>query len=139
MARLHGRNGRMYADFSSAGGGSASPVASMESWEMNFTAERVEVTSLGDTSRQYVQGLPNAEGSFSGFYDEGENTPYSAATDITTTGARKFYAYANLGDTTKYWYGSAFFDCTVGTSVSGAVTLSGSWAAASDITAVGIT
>lgn len=139
MARLHGKQGRMYADFSAAGASAATPVAALESWEINATADRVEVTSLGDQSRQYVQGLPNAEGSFSGFYDDSANTAYSAAQDVTSAAARKVYLYPSTGDLTKYFYTTAFFDVTFGTSVSGAVTLSGSWAAASDLTAIGIT
>lgn len=139
MARLHGRTGRLYADFSAAGGGSATPVAALKSWEINASSDRVDVTAMGDSNKQYLQGLPDAQGSFSGFYDDSSDTAYSAARDISSNAARKFYQYPSTNDTDKYWYGTAYFDVTITGDVAGAIETSGSWAAASDVTAVGIT
>ena len=139
MARLHGRTGRLYADFSAAGGGSATPVAALKSWEINASSDRVDVTAMGDSNKQYLQGLPDAQGSFSGFYDDASNTAYSAARDISDNAARKFYQYPSVSDTSRYFYGTAYFDVTITGDVAGAIETSGSWAAASDVTSVGIT
>lgn len=139
MARLHGRTGRLYADFSSAGGGSATPVAALKSWEINATSDRVDVTAMGDENKQYLQGLPDAQGSFSGFYDDDANTAYSAARDISSNAARTFYLYPTTNNTLKYWYGTGYFDVTVTGDVGAAIETSGSWAAASNVTPVGIT
>lgn len=139
MARLHGRTGRLYADFSSAGGGSAAPVAALRSWEINASSDRVDVTAMGDSNKQYLQGLPDAQGSFSGWYDDAANTAYSAARDISSNAARTFYLYPTTNDTDKYFYGTAYFDVSITGDVGGAIETSGSWAAASDVTSVGIT
>lgn len=140
MARLHGRTGRLYADFSSAGGGSASPVASLKSWEINASSDRVDVTAMGDSNKQYLQGLPDAQGSFSGFYDDEANTAYSAARDISSNAARAFYLYPDTNNaSTKYFYGTGYFDVTITGDVGAAIETSGTWAAAGDVTAVGIT
>ncbi len=139
MARLHGRSGRLYADFSSAGGAAATPVVAQKSWELQGSSDRVDVTCLGDSNKVYLQGLSDAQGSFTGLYDDEANTAYSAAIDISSNSARKFYLYPTTNDTDKYWYGTAFFDVTVTGDVANAIELSGSWAAASTITPVGIT
>lgn len=139
MARLHGRTGRLYADFSAAGAAAPEPVAALKSWEINASSDRVDVTAMGDTNKVYLQGLPDAQGSFSGFYDDSADTAYTAARDISSNAARGFYLYPSTNDTSKYFYGTAYFDVTITGDVGSAIETSGSWAAASNITAVGIT
>ena len=58
MARLHGRNGRVYLALAS--GGTAEPLAFQAKWSMNFSTDKAEVTALGDTNKVYVAGLPDA-------------------------------------------------------------------------------
>lgn len=130
MARKHGRNGRLYVDIAS--GGSAEPVAFLNNWDIQFTVDNVEVTSFGDTNKVYVAGLPDASGSFSGFFDSESAQLYTAATDGV---ARSFYLYPDTADAT-YWYGTALFDFSVSSSVDGAVTISGNWNAASGVSKV---
>lgn len=139
MARLHGRTGRLYADFSSAGGGSASPVASLNNWSCDFTTEKVEVTSFGDSGRQYLAGLPDSSGAFAGYYDEGAASAYAAAIDVSANSARKFYLYPTTNSTSIYWFGTAFFDASYSAAVDGAIELSGNWSASTDVLAVGVT
>lgn len=139
MARIHGRSGRLYADFSAAGGGSATPVVSQKTWEINASSDRVDVTCMGDQNKTYLQGLPDAQGSFTGLYDDSGDTAYSAARDISANSARVFYLYPTVNSSGSYFYGSAYFDVTITGDVGNAIEMSGSWAAASDITAVGIT
>lgn len=139
MARLHGRTGRLYADFSAGGGAAATPVVSQKSWEINASSDRTDVTCMGDMNKVYLQGLPDAQGSFTGLYDDAAGTAYSAARDISDNAARKFYLYPTTNDTAKYFYGTAYFDVTITGDVANAIEMSGSWAAAGDVVSVGIT
>jgi hypothetical protein len=130
MARKHGRNGRLYVDI--AGGGSAEPVTFLNNWSINFSVDNVEVTAFGDANKQYVAGLPDASGSFSGYFDSETAQLYTAAVDGV---ARNFYLYPDTDDAT-YWYGTGLFDFSVSSSVDGAVTISGDWNASSDVSKV---
>ena len=138
MARKHGRNGRLYADFSSGGGAAATPIASLRQWSIDFTTDKVDATAFGDTNKQYLAGLPDSSGTFSGLYDDSTASAYAAAIDNTANNARKFYLYPDTNDTGKYWFGEGLFDASYSASVDGAIELSGNWAASSNIIGVGI-
>ena len=130
MARKHGRNGRLYVAIAS--GGTPEPVSFLRDWSIDFTVDNVDVTSFGDGNKQYVAGLPDSSGSYSGFFDSETAQLFTAAQDGE---ARGFYLYPDTGDAT-YWYGTALFDFSVSSAVDGAVTISGNWNAASDVTKV---
>lgn len=132
MARIAGRNGRIYINLAS--GGTAEPLNFMASWSINFATDRFEVTAMGDTGKTYVAGLPDASGEFSGFYDDATVQTYTAAVDGV---ARKLYVYPSLLNTGQYWYGTALVDFNVSSSVGGAVEVTASWNAASAFTKVG--
>jgi hypothetical protein len=132
MARLHGRAGRLYMNLTS--GGTAEPVAYLNTWEITAATDDVEVTAFGDANKVYVSGLPDVGGSFSGFYDDASVQTYTAATDGVP---RKFYLYPNTGTNTQYWFGTAAFDFSASGGVDSAVTVSGNWKAASLISKVG--
>lgn len=132
MARISGRNGRLYANITS--GGTAEPIAFLNQWSLSFTTPRTDVTSFGSTNTEFVAGLPDVQGSYSGFYDDATAQLYSSAVDGV---ARRFYLYPDNTSTGKYWYGTALFDFSVGVTASGAATISGSFAAASTVIKVG--
>ncbi len=132
MARIHGRAGRLYAGIAS--GGTAEPVAYLTKWQADFTTDKVDVTAMGDVNKTYVSGLPDAKGTFGGWYDDQTAQLYTASQDGV---ARKFYLYPNNTTITQYFYGTGLFDFTVTGGVEEAVAISGSWAAASAITKVG--
>lgn len=132
MARLSGKGGILYASVTS--GGSASAIAFINSWDMTFTTEKQDVTAFGDANKQYVSGLPDAQGSYAGFYDSSTAQLYTAATDGV---ARPFYFYPTTATTTQYFYGNAIFDFSIKQAQNGGIAISGSWAAASAITKVG--
>lgn len=138
MARKHGRNGRLYADFSANGGAAAVPVASLRQWSIEMTTDRVEASAFGDQNKVFLAGLPDSSGSFGGLYDDSSSSAYSAAIDNGTNNARRFYLYPDVNSPTKYWFGTAFFDASYTGSVDGAIELSGNWSAASDVIGVGI-
>jgi hypothetical protein len=132
VARIHGRNGRLYVGIAS--GGTAEPVAFMNKWSLAFTTDDVEVSAFGDTNKTYVTGLPDVAGTFSGFYDDATAQTYTAATDGA---ARRWYLYPDNTATTKYWFGTGVFDFTVTGGIGEAVAVSGDWKAASAVAKVG--
>jgi hypothetical protein len=130
---ITGRNGRLYVDVSSAANGAAVPIANLNSFSVNQTTDRTEVTAFGDSTKVYVVGLKDAQGDFSGFWD-----PDGALTRYVSDGAsggRKFYIYPQAGSSHvgTYWYGTGHFDLTTTSTVGGAVEISGSWAAATSV------
>jgi hypothetical protein len=132
MARIAGRSGRLYANLTS--GGTAEPIAFLNAWSLAFATGKIDVTAFGDTNMTYVSGLPDAQGTFAGFYDNATAQLYTAAVDGV---ARKFYLYPDNATTSQYWFGTALFDFNVDGSVDGAVTINGSFAAASVASKVG--
>ena len=131
MARRHGRNGRLYLGIATSAANPSS-VAFLKQWSGEFGSDTVEVTSFGDSNKIYVSGLPDAQGSFSGHFDDATAQSYTAAVDGD---ARKFYLYPDITNApTVYWYGTGFFDFSIDAPVDGAITISGSWRAASTVT-----
>ena len=128
MARIAGRNGRVYIGLASAG--VAEPLTFVAKWSLNAKTNKIDVTAMGDTNHVYVNGLPDASGSVSGWYDDATVQTYTAATDGV---ARKFYLYPNLSTATQYWFGTVLPDFNVESDVDGAVGMSLDWAAASAI------
>jgi hypothetical protein len=132
MARIAGRNGRLYMNLTS--GGTAEPVAFLNNWSLNFATEKIDVTAFGDTSMVYVSGLPDAQGTYAGFYDDATVQMYTAAADGV---ARRFYLYPSTSNNGQYWFGTAIFDMSIDATVDGPVAISGSFAAASTTAKVG--
>lgn len=128
MAAYAGRVGVVY--MSTTGSGTASTVIKLNHWTINRTTDKIEVTSFGDTNKTYVQGLPDLQGTLSGFWDDTESKPFTAA--ASSTGC-KLYLYPSSDITTKYWYGPAWLDISMDTAVNGAVGITsqfvanGSW------------
>lgn len=133
MARIHGRNGRVYMGIASDTE-AASPLPFLAKWSISFSTEKQEVTALGDTNKVYVAGLPDASGQFSGFYDDASAQTYTAATDGLP---RKFYLYPSTSKNTQYFFGTILPDISVDGDVGGAVEVSSKWNAASTIAKVG--
>jgi hypothetical protein len=133
MGAIHARNGRLYAAIAS--GAQASPIGYVKSFELNFQTPKEDVTSFGDQNAVYVAGLPDASGSFSGFFNDVASADLMAAAQDGV--ARKFYFYPNTGTTTTYFFGTAFFDFSASFAVDSAGEVSGNWNAASTVARVG--
>lgn len=134
MARIAGRGLRLYVGVASDTA-SAEPIAYISKWSFNQSTDNHEVTAGGDANKVYVAGLPDASGSFNGFYDDASAQTYTAASDGL---ARRFYLYPKTPSTAgPYWFGTALFDFNVEADVAGAVTLSGDFQAAGLIAKVG--
>lgn len=133
MAARHGRNGRLYVAIAS--GGSASPIPFINEFSQEASTDRVDITSFGDANKAYVAGLPDAKGSYSGFWDDATAQLFTAATDGI---ARKTYWYPDTVNAPGvYWFTTAFFDQSQSSSVSDAAKISGTWSAASIFSKVG--
>lgn len=124
MARIAGRQGRLYAGIAS--GGTAEPIAFLSNFSISFAVDTIDVTAFGDGNKVTVGGLPDASGTFSGFYDDASAQLYTAATDGV---ARKFYLYPSTTLNTQYFYGTAIFDFSIEAGVDSAVTVSGDFSA----------
>lgn len=133
MSRIAGRRGIIYMGIASDTA-QASPLPFFAQWEINFETEKVEVTAMGDNNKVYVAGLPDASGSFSGFYDDSTQQTYTAAIDGLP---RKFYLYPNTSLATQYFFGTILPDFQVSSEVNGAVSVQASWAASTQIAKVG--
>ncbi len=133
MARIHGRRGRIYLGIANDSA-TAEPLPFFAKWTINHSTDKQEVTAFGDENKVYVSGLPDATGSFSGFYDDATAQTYTAAVDGL---ARKFYLYPSTLTNTQYWFGTILVDLTVDSDVSSAVTVSANWNAATKIAKVG--
>lgn len=132
MARIAGRRGRVYIGIASGAAASALPFVAQ--WAINFATDKIEVTAMDDTNKTYVSGLPDASGTFAGFFDDTTAQTYTAAVDGV---ARNFYLYPSLSTVATYFFGTVLPDFSLDSDVAGAVKMSCSWAAASPITKVG--
>lgn len=130
---IHGRRGRLYVGITSSAS-SAEPVANLNGWSVDFSTDDVEVTCYGDSNKVYVSGLPDASGTFKGFFDSGSAQLYTAASDGD---ARRFYLYPSNANTGQFWSGTAIFDFSVESDVGDAVKVSGNWKAASTVAKTG--
>ena len=134
MARVHGRNGRLYVGIATSAAAPESLVYTSK-WSMDAATDRQDVTAFGDSQKTYVAGLPDSNISFDGFWDSATAGTYTAALDGEP---RKFYLYPVTPSTAgPYWYGTGFFDFSIEVDVAGAVTMKGTASAASTITKVG--
>jgi hypothetical protein len=132
MARIHGRNARVYMNIAS--GGTAEPVAFVSSWSLSFSTDKANVTAFGDSNMVYAAGLPDASGEFSGFYDDATAQVFTAAGDGV---ARKFYLYPSSLTPGQYFWGTILPDFSASASVDGATEMQSSWNAASTVAKVG--
>src|SRR6476619_7514757 len=100
MSRYHGNKGGVY--MSTTGAGVAGPVLSLTGWTLDLATDKVEVTSLGDVNKTYVQGLRDVKGTLTGFFDNADTTLFAASD--STTGVN-LYLYPTSTVPTAYWAG----------------------------------
>jgi hypothetical protein len=124
MAVYAAKKGVIY--LSTTGSGVAASVIKLNAWTINQSTDKIEVTAFGDLNKTYVQGLPDLQGSFKGFWDDTESKPFTGA---SSTDGVKMYLYPSSDAPTKYWYGPAWLDVTMDVPVSGSVSISGAFAA----------
>lgn len=121
MAVYPGRKGVIY--LSTTGGGVAVNVIKLNAWTLNRSTDKIEVTAFGDANKTYVQGLPDVQVTFSGFWDDTETKPFAGA---ASSDGIKAYLYPSSDAPSKFAGGPAWIECSLDTDVSGAVKISGS-------------
>jgi hypothetical protein len=128
VGRIAGRNAAIYLGATTSA--AASPLSFQNKWSIKFTSDKIDVTCFGDANKNYVAGLPDAQGDLSGFFDDASAQTYPAATDGLS---RKFYLYPSSNTPTVYFFGTVLADLSIDGSVAGAVEVSASWSAATQI------
>jgi hypothetical protein len=129
VARLHGKSGVVYVGIAS--GAVASPIAYLTNWDINFMVDQPEVTAFGDLNKIYVSGLPDASGSFTGWFDDQSRQLYTAARDGI---ARNFYLYPNtVADPLMYWFGQILPDFSITGGVAEAIGIKANWKASTNV------
>lgn len=124
MARYGGRNGLVY--MGSTGTGVATSVIGLTQWSIDMSQDMIEVTGFGDSNKQYVPGLRDAKGSFSGTWDDTETKIYAAANSADGT---KIYLYPSSSKLASYFYGPAWVTFSMSVDSGGKVSVSGNWSA----------
>lgn len=128
MSRYSGKNAVAYIGPTS--GGAAIAVLGLSKWSLNQDTDKQECTAFQDTNKQYVQGLPDVKGQVSGFWDNlSSETIFTAQ---QASGGVNVYLYPSTLVSTKYWYGTAFFDSQVEADVGAAVKVSSSFVGTSN-------
>ena len=124
MGAYAGRKGVIY--ISPDGTSAAVSIVNMKTWNLNMPTDKIEVTAFGDSNKKYVQGLPDATGTLSGWWDDTSDQLYDAS---RSTNGVKLYLYPSSDASTKYWYGPAWVDFSITTDVKGAVEVSAGFVA----------
>lgn len=121
--KIHGKNGAIWL-------GGPKPtgikVAAKAEWTLQRNRDYVDATVFGDTNKTYLAGLPNVQGTFSGFLDTSGDLLLSAA----TSDSQEIYLYAD--DTTAgAWvaHGPGLIDANVTTSNTDGVRMTGEFRA----------
>ena len=119
MAKRHGLNSRVIID---------SVVVGAASFDLNMTKDRVEVSEFGATNKTYVVGLKDLQANFSGFWNDALDKLFDVAEGTTPVNVYLYPDFVNAP--TQYWWGSAYVDASVTSSVTVAVKTAGTIAAA---------
>lgn len=129
MTRIHGRSGVAYLSLTS--GNAASPVAFLSGWTLDYTKTVIDVTTIVDAQHVYTAGLPDASGSFTGFYDTATAQTYVAAVDGLP---RNMYLYPSTASPGQFFSGMVLPDYSLGSGVQAAVALSVTWNSVGPVT-----
>lgn len=127
--RIHGRAGVAYLSVNS--GDAASPMAFLSEWTIDYKQNVFDVTTITDAQVVYAAGLPEASGTFTGFYDSATAQSYAAAVDGLP---RNMYLYPVAGNTGQFFSGMVLPDYKIGGGSTAAVALSVAWQSADDTT-----
>lgn len=131
MARQHGSLGQVLID--PAGGTTYVAVANLSSWTLSASRAREAVTAFGDANVVRVQGLPDFSGDLAGFWD-----PTTTPTEIFDVALGSVAVGLKLVPSTltatAFFSGLAYLDAGISVSATGAISISGSWVAASNWT-----
>jgi hypothetical protein len=122
MSFFHGKSAKFFIDNSA---GSLTDISTgMNDASLPQAADTVEVTGFTDTAKNYVMGLPSANGSISGSFSTTVDTVLAAIVGSTNTKSFEYYPYST-GTGAVLKKGECFVTSyDVKSAVSGAVTYS---------------
>lgn len=83
----------------------ANAVAEVRSYTLNETADTIEDTTMGDTSRTYISSLKSFNGSLDVYWDESDTTGQGALTVGSSITLNVYPEGSTTGDT--YYSGTA--------------------------------
>lgn len=127
--RIHGKSGVAY--LSVLAGQAASPVAFLSGWEIDYAQTPVDTTVLDDIQHLYTATQIMETGSFTGFYDTATAQTYRDAVDGQP---RNLYLYPDRANFGQFFSGQVIADYSVSGSVTDAVKVTVTWAAAGPVT-----
>ena len=126
--KLHGKNGAIYV-----GGlkGFGTKVAVKSQWDLNLSRDYVEVTTFGDTNKEYLAGLKDISGSFNGLLDiSGDLMVNNTSLDDVP-----LYLYADDGaSAVLIAHGPCLIDSSITASNTDAIRVSGNFRASGEWT-----
>lgn len=109
-------------------------VGDIRAFTIDMSKDKVNVTAFGDTNKQRVLGLPDFTGTFSGFWNSVTSpTLFDVILGSVAVGLKLI---PNTAEPTYYFLGDAYLDGSLNVDSNGAVTVDGTWVAASNWTAV---
>lgn len=129
MARIHGKDGQVQLD---APPTTSPPTlvtqADLNSWTLDMTKDKVDVTAFGDTNKQKVVGLPDFSGTLGGWWNSVSSpTLFDVILQSLPAWLRLL---PNSAETTNYFQGMAYLDGSVNVPNDGGASISASFDAA---------
>jgi|SRR5262245_20283639 len=124
--RIHGKNGQVKMD--PTGGSTPVVVADLNSWTLDASKDRVDVTAFGDTNKQKVAGLPDYSGTLGGWWETASGPLFFNA--VFGNNAVTLDLIPDKTIAGELFAGLANIDGSINCSATGAVSISGKWDAA---------
>ena len=114
------------------GGATAAAVACLNSWTLDLERDKEDVTCFGDTTKQYVLGLPDIQGEIAGVWDEAFSPEFLrvALGEVAVL----LELVPSTTSPTHFFTGLAYLSAGIECPADGAVTINGSFVGAGDWT-----
>ena len=128
--RHHGSKGQVKMD--PTGGATATAVGALNSWSLDMDRDKEDDTCFGDTTKQYVLGLPDVSGEIGGVWDESVSPAFLrvALGDVPVL----LELVPSTLNPTHFFTGLAYLSASIECAADGAVTISGKFVVAGDWT-----
>lgn len=126
--RIHGKTGQIQMD--PAGGSALVVIGDMNSWTLDMSTDRVDMTAFGDTNKHRVSGLPDYSGGIGGFWNAVATSSPAYFAAVLAGLPVTLRLVPNTNDPTVYFQGLANIDGSVNVGSNGGVTTRGKWDAA---------
>ncbi len=124
MAILSGRNGVVKYDPAAT---TPVEIISVNNFKISWKTSKQDVSCFGDPNKVYVPGLPDVQGTISGYWNSADTTLFEAAL-ADTPGMLELTP--NDTEPTFKFSGLAYLDADLDVKVDSAPTVSGTWMAA---------